>query len=363
MNSICFSRSSLDQLTRVISHHRIDADGPLVCVVPGRQMEQLSELKPFPNVEIVKYELDEENLEFSAEIQGLLKSGVENVYISCDSNVKPLRCLKSECSLDIGPHFTLCRSLNKLGINDILFFNLNQILRRRFDYFLDDFHNARHGERCFIVGNGPSLNRIDMSRLKNEVTFGCNRGYLGFEQWGFHYTYWTVGDRVQVEHHLSEWEANIPEEVIKFIPFEYCSILNLRNICPINFLFDYDNFPQFSNNPGVLYLGNTTVYYLMEIAVIMGFTELFLVGVDNNYLIPNEQIKDNRWTDEKSQNHFHPDYCEQGKRAFCLPRPERAEEAFAYSAKWCKENGIKVVNASPGTKLECFPIVDFEYLF
>ncbi len=41
------------------------------------------------------------------------------------------------------------------------------------------------GERCFIIGNGPSLRETDTSKLKDEFTFGMNRIYLAFEDWGF----------------------------------------------------------------------------------------------------------------------------------------------------------------------------------
>ena len=44
----------------------------------------------------------------------------------------------------------------------------------------------RHrGERCFILGNGPSLKRTDLSKLRNETTFGLNRIYLAFPEMGF----------------------------------------------------------------------------------------------------------------------------------------------------------------------------------
>ncbi len=39
-------------------------------------------------------------------------------------------------------------------------------------------HNIHHGQRCFIIGNGPSLQRTDLTKLKDEFTFGMNRIYL-----------------------------------------------------------------------------------------------------------------------------------------------------------------------------------------
>jgi hypothetical protein len=34
--------------------------------------------------------------------------------------------------------------------------------------------NIHLGERCFILGTGPSLKAINLEKLKNEITFGVN---------------------------------------------------------------------------------------------------------------------------------------------------------------------------------------------
>ena len=47
---------------------------------------------------------------------------------------------------------------------------------------LKDIHT---GKRAFIVGNGPSLKQTDLTKLKNEFTFGMNRIYLLFPELGF----------------------------------------------------------------------------------------------------------------------------------------------------------------------------------
>jgi len=49
------------------------------------------------------------------------------------------------------------------------------------------------GERCFIMGNGPSLRDTDISKLKGEYTFGMNRVYLAFEDWGFQTSFLVFG--------------------------------------------------------------------------------------------------------------------------------------------------------------------------
>ena len=47
------------------------------------------------------------------------------------------------------------------------------------------FKDKHKGQRCVIIGNGPSLNKMDLSFLKQEICFGMNKIYLGFEKWNF----------------------------------------------------------------------------------------------------------------------------------------------------------------------------------
>lgn len=37
---------------------------------------------------------------------------------------------------------------------------------------LEQYRNKHAGERCFILGNGPSLKKTDLSLLKREISFG-----------------------------------------------------------------------------------------------------------------------------------------------------------------------------------------------
>ena len=40
---------------------------------------------------------------------------------------------------------------------------------------LASLKDSRRGERCFVIGNGPSLKQTDLSRLRNENTIGMKR--------------------------------------------------------------------------------------------------------------------------------------------------------------------------------------------
>ena len=50
---------------------------------------------------------------------------------------------------------------------------------------IDALRNRHKGERCVIIGNGPSLKQTDLSKLRDVYTVGMNRFYLAFPDLGF----------------------------------------------------------------------------------------------------------------------------------------------------------------------------------
>ena len=59
----------------------------------------------------------------------------------------------------------------------------------------DKFENKHIGERCFILGCAPSLRDEDLSLLKDETVFICNRAYKSIEMLGLpSYDYYVLTD-------------------------------------------------------------------------------------------------------------------------------------------------------------------------
>jgi len=54
---------------------------------------------------------------------------------------------------------------------------------------LTRFKNRHSGQRCVVVCNGPSLNRMDLEFLRHEIVFGLNKIHLGLEKFGFYPRY------------------------------------------------------------------------------------------------------------------------------------------------------------------------------
>lgn len=229
------------------------------------------------------------------------------------------------------------------------------------------FRNIHAGRRCFVIGNGPSLNAIDMGRLRGEVTFGSNRVYHGFATWGFPFTYWSIEDRLVAEDIRAEWDA--VEGPTKLLPADLIALaVNRRNLVPVT--FDRQQFdpglPQFSDDPARLYWGGTVTYLLLQAAVIMGCNPIYLVGVDFHYVRPDHVKALDRPTEWQSHgddpNHFFPAYFGAGRK-WHDPNLERAHRCYQSARNYCDAAGIQVLNATPGSKLDVFPRVEFDQLF
>lgn len=311
-------------------------------------------------------------------------------------------------------HYNLFRHLWLVGLREFELFSLFGSRNIYIPHILDEFINIHKGKRCFIVGNGPSLNKIDMSKLRNEITFGCNRCFLGYNKWGYPFTYWAFGDRLQVEEYYHEYEDNLPKQTVKFFPFEYTPFMRFNNISPIPFHFGVKDYPKFSDSCTDVYMGHSMVYMMLQIAAVMGFKQMILIGVDHNYNLDidtSQRLKSSgspevlkkmhvrylqeklhnlpvykaykHWrelkgktvkkqpsavhywkaSDAKAATHFDTSYTKGDNKRFIPPRPHLAETAYECASKWAKEKGVEILNASPGSGLKSFPLVDFNSFF
>jgi hypothetical protein len=249
----------------------------------------------------------------------------------------------------------------------IPFYLINLNAEARLD--LRDFRDKHKGSRCFVIGNGPSLNQLDMGKLKDEITIGANRCFLGFDQWGFIVKYWTIEDKLVADDIQDQWnEFSGP---VKFVPNDLRHLLtNYNNVCLFNFTresFDRKGvLPGFSDHPAELFWGGTVTYLMMQLAVVLGCNPIYLIGVDFHYVKPDHVTEGERkveWTSHGDDpNHFHPDYF--GKdRKWHDPKLPRMRNAYISAKRFADKKGITILNATPGTRLDVYEKVDYNSLF
>lgn len=215
------------------------------------------------------------------------------------------------------------------------------------------WRDAHAGERCFILGNGPSLADTDLSRLRGEFTFGLNRIYLMFGDLGFTTTFLVAINRLVVEQCGGEIGA-LP--MPKFISWD------CRNLLPFTrdtvFIRRRSGLGFSPDVAAGYWEGSTVTYAALQIAFHMGFTDVVLVGVDHSFTTQGPAHEEVVSTGD-DPNHFDPEYFGRGFR-WQLPDLETSELAYRLADHHYRLAGRRIVDATVGGKLDVFPKVDFD---
>ena len=215
----------------------------------------------------------------------------------------------------------------------------------------------RHlGQRCFIIGNGPSLKNTDLTLLKKDFTFGLNRIYLLFEQMGFATTYSVSVNRLVIEQCAKDL-ANMP--CPKFISWDGRDLIQFTD--DMMFLHSRSQPTFHTDITQGIWEGSTVTYVAMQVAYYLGFQKVILVGVDHSFATqgkPHTTVV----SQGDDPNHFDPQYFGKGFR-WQLPDLETSELAYRIARWQFGLAGREIVDATIGGHLQVFPKVGYESLF
>jgi len=229
--------------------------------------------------------------------------------------------------------------------------------------------NLYKGQRAFIIGNGPSLNRTPLYLLKNEFTLCFNRFNLMFERLSWRPTMYMCVDHRVAEDTASQINEIVPLISYAFFPDRHPAGLDFRNFIDdaYNVFWLSAAHRGFHDDLPRCGLGGTVTHVGLQVLAFMGFSPIYLIGVDMDYKDHASAVKHDKWhwtsTRDDDPNHFDPRYFGAGTkyhyptlREDMLPSLQRAKEHL-------DEKGIRVLNAGIGGSLEIFPRVDFRSLF
>ena len=229
--------------------------------------------------------------------------------------------------------------------------------RRASIHRLGELKDIHRGQRCFVIGNGPSLKQTDLGRLRDEFTFGMNRIYLGFPEMGFQTTYFLTVNSLVIEQCTQDIRLlTMP----RFVCWRSHAVIGPAP--DLNFLHTTYTGPKFATDArGRLWESATVTYVALQLAYHMGFEKVFLIGVDHNYSAqgkPNTTIV----SQGEDRDHFKPNYFGKGFR-WQLPDLETSERGYHMARQAYEEAGRQVLDATVGGKLTIFPKVDYLSLF
>jgi hypothetical protein len=219
---------------------------------------------------------------------------------------------------------------------------------------LKDLHK---GQRCFIIGNGPSLKQTDLSKLKGECTLGQNRIYLVFPELGFTTSYYLSVNDLVIEQSAGDIQGLSMPRFISWRGRKW--IRPQDNLFFIHTTYTGEKFAKDIRER--VWEGGTVTYTSLQVAYYLGFSQVILVGVDHNYVTqgkPNATIV----SQGDDPNHFHPGYFGKGFR-WQLPDLIQWEDAYRLARRTYEADGRSVLDATIGGKLQVFQKVDYNSLF
>ena len=228
---------------------------------------------------------------------------------------------------------------------------------------LKNVHAGR--DQCVIMGNGPSLNLLDLTLLKDEITFGFNAIWLNEKKMGFVPTYYSVADLLVAEDRHAQINAYKGSK-IRFFPLERANLIRASEDVIFLWQLEADPYPQFATDVTLgIYGGDTVTYHALQLAYHMGFRTAILIGMDHDFEVAAdiERVAARHGSDELTSvsadaNHFHPDYFGSGYR-WHDPRIDLMEAAFEKAREVWEFDGRRILNATPGGKLEVFDRIDY----
>jgi hypothetical protein len=230
-------------------------------------------------------------------------------------------------------------------------------LRRMSIKQLGTYKDIHKNQRCFIIGNGPSLKKTDLSKLHNEYTFGMNRIYLLFPELGFKTSYYLSVNSLVIEQ-CAQDIINMP--VPRFLSWR--AHRYIEDPEGISFLHTTYSGPKFSRDARMrLWEGATVTYVALQLVYFMGFNTVILIGVDHSFNTKGTPNKTVISTGD-DPDHFDPRYFGKGFR-WQLPDLETSEKAYRMARDAFESDNRQVLDATVEGKLTVFPKLKYETLF
>ena len=210
--------------------------------------------------------------------------------------------------------------------------------------------NLAGRKRCFIVGNAPSIADLPLGALAGEDIFCVNRGMRALDVGLPQPKYLVVADPLVYKNHAGEIDAD-GASVEKFFVASNCLWRKPPTVpaIPLGSSGLKLSLAPFRHAPLHFHRGETVVVLAAQLAHLMGYSEIYIIGVDLDY--------------SGAVTHFYGGGRKETERLANF-RPggsgtEMVNLAFANLQKAVESDGCRLYNASPGGKLDMLERVDF----
>lgn len=235
----------------------------------------------------------------------------------------------------------------------------------RYDKYEEEikkYYNLHKGERCFILGSGPSLKKTNLDLIKDEIIFGVNTIYKILKQYDLKFKYYNVGD------------VNVWKEYYKKILSQDTTLFMGGILANNDYLDNYEYYSKFQKNEPILIRyrgplrlqrewkdndlvkGNYGAHQIianqsLQLAHYMGFDEVYILGCDCSYAGKSHHFDGENYSFQAASTIRSSKYWDETFKEYDMIR------------KGYEKTGRKVYNATVGGKLDVFERKSLEEVF
>jgi uncharacterized Rossmann fold enzyme len=219
------------------------------------------------------------------------------------------------------------------------------------------FKDIHRGKSCFIIGNGPSLNKMDLAPLNSHYTFGMNKIFLMFDKIKLHISYYVASQPDVLEQSKKEIEAMKCPCFVPYCPGWKKTVIDLHD--HVYYIMTHGSGYTFQQNlVRPLWSGYTVTYVALQLAYFMGFKRVFLIGVDHYYVTEEKPPCSTEIYQGDDINHFHPGYFKDQK--WELPNLAGSEFSYKLAKTYFEKDGREIYDATVNGKLMVFPKIEYD---
>ncbi|MCH5252491.1 MAG: DUF115 domain-containing protein [Lachnospiraceae bacterium] len=255
--------------------------------------------------------------------------------------------------------YLMC-SYNLLG-----FFRSHGMFHNNNSLRLERLRDIHKGERCFLIGNGPSLTGEDLHLLKDEYTFGTNMVYKIFDKTDWRPTFHCVSDTIYASKLGSELS-----DMVKAPLFTTERTYRRMKKKPVDTTYVHtiqsERYRVKGNIQSYCMVKATVLSLAAEMAFHMGFREIYLLGVDcTNPHDKGGHFTDSYTTKEVAETDINRIKARMNAQTLTTAQIgshiiDRSMEVYSLINKYAAKHGIRIYNATRGGNLELFPRVKLE---
>lgn len=247
------------------------------------------------------------------------------------------------------------------SVSNFVFFPLYKILKKIFkgrnERKIKSMKGKFKGKKIFVVATGPSLCEKDVRLLKDEYTIGVNISWKLFKKAGYRPTFFMITDP-----EVFKRESQNPEFVLDSLSDEmnFFNSLNRKMIhgeksvylktCFLDHMYNYGS-NKYLKICDEIDTGYYDLYSVTEdainLALYLGFSEIILIGADNNYL-GKKQYFDETYVPYLT-DYFYSKKCQ-----------EINNETYRYIYEESLKRGVEIKNATRGGYVEAFERIELE---